>query len=403
MIKKFRILSVILLMLLLSSFCIGCGSSSKVDEDTLVVWANLIDSEEKEFRKIADEWSKKNGKKVVIYSTTSTGADYVKTAPNKRPDIFFGVTSEDTDKLVKGKSVEKVPENLVDKNNYVSEDLIQATSVNGVQYGVPLTADSVVLFYNKDIVKEVPKTMEDLIKDSKEKGIQFQTNDYFFSYGMILSQGGYIYNYKDNNFDYTDIGTDSEESIKGFTYLQNIFTKDELFLPGLSDIQASGNFNSGSIGYYIGESGRIRTFNNSNSNLNFGIAKIPDIDGKEYKTFKYVKMATVSSKSDKKEDAWGLLSEFLKKSDEIFMKSGQYAPTFKSSLESETYKNSPYASVLLAQNNSGVILPNIVERDAFAFVIGGYLDKLVKGEITPKECGKGMKKDLKDTIEDIIH
>ena len=114
-------------------------------------------------------------------------------------------------------------------------------------------------------------------------------------------------------------------------------------------------------------------------------------------------MATVSSKSNKKEEAWDLLSEFLKKSDEIFMETGPYAPTFKSSLESKTNKNSPYASVLLYQNNSGVILPNIVERDAFAFVIGGYLERLVKGEITPEECGKGMKKDLKDTIEDVIH
>ena len=120
--------------------------------------------------------------------------------------------------------------------------------------------------------------MEDLIKDAKDKGIQFQTTDYFFSYGMILSQGGYIYNYKNNNFDYTDIGTDSEESIKGFTYLQDMFIKDDLFLPGISDIQASSNFQAGNIGYYIGESGRIRTF--KNFDVNFDIAKIPDIDGK---------------------------------------------------------------------------------------------------------------------------
>lgn len=399
--KKFRVLSVSLLMLLLSSLFIGCNGSTEVDENTLVIWGNLIDSEIEEFQKIADEWSEKSGKKVVIYSTTSTGADYLKTADVKKPDIFLGVTSEDTDKLVKGRSVEEVPEDLVDKNNYVSEDLIQATSINGVQYGVPITADSVVLFYNKDIVKEVPKTMEDLIKDAKDKGIQFQTTDYFFSYGMILSQGGYIYNYKNNNFDYTDIGTDSEESIKGFTYLQDMFIKDDLFLPGISDIQAANNFQAGNIGYYIGQSGRVRTF--KNFDVNFDIAKIPDIDGKEYKTFKYVKMATVSSKSNKKEEAWDLLSEFLKKSDEIFMETGPYAPTFKSNLESKTYKNSPYASVLLDQNNSGVILPNIVERDAFAFVIGGYLERLVKGEITPEECGKGMKKDLKDTIEDVIH
>lgn len=398
--RIFKGITLVMIIIFSASFFVGCNDGKKANEDDLVVWANLIDSEIEEFQKIADKWSKESGIKVVIYSTSYTGADYIKTDEKARPDIFLGVSAEDTGRLVKAKSVEVIPEDYVDKNQYVSEDLVQATSIDGVQYGVPLTAETVVLYYNKDLVDSVPDTMEDLIKIGKEKGFNFEANSYFFSYGIVLSQGGYIYKNNNGAFDYKDIGTSTNESIEGLQYLQNIFTKENVFLPGTTDMMASGKFEVGDIAYYIGESGRVRTFNDKN--VNFGIAKIPTVNGKEFKPYKYVKMASISSSSKKKDKAWELLEKFIEKSDEIFMSRGQYAPTFKESLESDTYKNSKYASVLYEQNMTSEILPNIIENEAINYVVNGYLQKLILGKITPKKCGEGMEKEIKQTIEDLL-
>lgn len=398
--RIFKGISLVLLSMFSSLFFVGCNEGEKADEDDLVIWANLIDSEIEEFQKIAYEWSKESGRDVFIYVTSATGADFIKTDDRAKPDIFLGVSAEDTGRLVKANSVEVIPEEYVDKNEYVSEDLVQATSIDGVQYGVPITAETVVLYYNKDVVDTVPDTMEDLIRVGKEKGFKFEANSYFFSYGIVLSQGGYIYKNNNGSFDYKDIGTNTSESISGLQYLQNIFTKEDTFLPGTTDMMAAGSFEAGDIAYYIGEAGRVRTFNDRN--VNFGIAKIPTVNGKEFKPYKYVKMASISSCSDKKDEAWDLLSKLLEKSDEIFMESGPYAPTFKESLESDTYKNSQYASVLYEQNMTSEILPNIIENEAINYVVNGYLEKLILGKITAEECGKSMETDIKQTIQDLL-
>ena len=390
-----------ILLIFTSTTFLGCNEHEKeVDENTLKIWGNLLDNEVDEFQKIADKWTEKSGIEVKIYATTATATNYIESKDSARPDIFLGASSEETGMYKKANIVEVVPEDFNTKDDVVSEDILKATMIDEIQYGVPLTQETVVLYYNKDLVDKVPETMEELIEIAREKGIAFEANNYYFSYGFISAFGGYIYKENENGFDYTDIGTDTSESINGLQYLQDLFTKDNLFLAGTTDIMASGNFEAGKVAFYIGEAGRVRSFNNAE--VNFGVSKIPSVNGNEVKPYKYVKMAVLDSNITKKEQAWDLLKEFIDKSDEVFMKTGPYAPTYKKSLESDTFKNDEYVKALYEQCNSSVLLPNIIENQAINYVVNGCLDKLVLGEITPKECGESMKKELEQTIQDIL-
>lgn len=396
-----RITALLISTLLLCSTFIGC---SKKEEDknknSIVIWANLLDSEVAEYQKIADKWSKKSGVPVAIYSTSSTGTDFIETSDIKKPDIFFGVSAEDTGRLVKAKSVKKIPQELFPKEDYISDNLVDAASIDNVQYGIPITQESVVLYYNKDKVKKVPETMEELLQDAKKKGFAFQATDYYFSFGFAASQGGYLYKYENGTFNSKDIGVNNEGAIEGYKFLQDMFKENDDIIPGITDYLASDKFYASQVAYYIGESGRVRTFNKGG--LNFGVTCIPSVNGKEVTPCKYVKMAVVSSHSKKYEKAFELLTYFMDQSDEIFMKTGPYAPTFKKSLESNTYKNSPYLPTLLEECNRSIVLPNTIENEALDSVMGGYLEDLVMNKITPEQCGKKMEKGIKERIDKVL-
>ena len=399
--KNKRLIGIILAATFTFSQLISCGSNTtEKDASTIEVWANMRSSEIQELQKLADSWSAENNIKVRIVESEGDGKSFVDTPEKGRPDIFLGCMAEDTQLLSKANAVEVVPKDLIASEKYVSSDLIQATSFNGIQYGVPVTQETVALFYNKDKVDKVPLTMEELVEVAKDKGLSFELNNYYFSYGFIASQGGYLFKNNNGNFDFKDLGVNNPGSIKGYKFLQDLVVKNNLFLGGSTDIMASGQFSSGKTAFYIGEAGRVRTF--KEVGMNFGVAPIPTVDGKNVTPFKFVKMACVSSKSDKKDASWSLIKYLSKGTDEIFMKSGPYPPVYKTSLESDTFKKDEYVKGLYDQSLSAIILPNILEAKAFDIVVNSFLTELALGSITPEQCGEYTEKAITEDIKELF-
>lgn len=399
--KKRRLIGVFLVAIFSFSQFISCGSTEvEADSNTIVVWANMKSSEIQELQVLADNWGTENNLKVKIVLSEGDGKTFLDTPEKGRPDILFGGLAEDTQLLSKGNAVEKVPEDLIQADEYVSKDLIQGTTFEGVQYGVPVTQETVALYYNKDIVDKVPESMEKLTEVAKDKGFSFAMSNYYFSYGFIASQGGYLFKNNNGVFDYKDLGVNNEGAIKGYKFLQDLVVKDKLFLGGATDIMASGQFTSGKTAFYIGEAGRVRTF--KEAGINFGVGSIPTVDGKNVTPLKFIKMACVSSNSEKKEASWSLIKYLSKGTDEIFMKSGPYPPIYKTSLESGTFKNDENVKALYEQSLTSMLLPNVLEAKAFDMVINSFLTELFLGNITPEQCGEYTEKALTEDIKELF-
>lgn len=399
--NKKRLVGTILAAIFTFSQLISCGSSKvEVDSDTIVVWANMRNVEIIELQKLADSWTAENNPKVIIFESEGTGKSFVDIPEKGRPDIFFGGLAEDTHLLSKASAVDTVPQDLIKEEEYISSDLIQATTFEGKQYGVPVTQETVALYYNKDKVNKAPDTMEELIEIAKDKGFSFELSNYYFSYGFVAAFGGYLFKNNDGVFDYKNLGVNNEGAIKGYKFMQDLVVKDSLFLGGATDIMASSQFSTDKTAFYIGEAGRVRTF--KEAGVNFDVAPIPTVNGQDVTPLKFVKMACVSSNSDKKEDSWDLIKYLSKGTDEVFMKSGPYPPIYKTSLESETFKNDEYIKGLYKQSLISMPLPNVLEAKAFDIVINAFLSELVLGKITPEECGEFTEKALTEDIKDLF-
>lgn len=393
-----RLLLVLVIVTIFGSFLTGCSKKEEVkDPNEILIWVNGTNDQITKFKEVAAVWSEKNGGVPVKILQEADNANKYIEYSIIRPDIYWGVSASDTEKLQVAKSVAEVPKDVFKPEEFISKDLIDAVSINQIQYGIPVYQDTVALFYNKDVVNTVPDTMEELVEEAKTKGFTTEIDNKTFNYGFVAAYGGYLIKNNDGVFDDKDIGASNEGSIKGYKFIQDLVKKDNLLISGTTDMMAEYAFSSGKAGYYIGESGRVRTF--KAENVNFGVTKIPTLNGQEVKPLKSVNMAVVNSESDKKDLAWSLLRYLTDSTSEYIMATNPKAPVLKASLNTETYKNNDYLHALYEQSLQATLMPNTITGIAYKTAIDGSLSSLTLGLMTPEECGAQIEKDINEAIE----
>ena len=101
-------------------------------------------------------------------------------------------------------------------------------TVGGKVYGAPAVIESLVMYYNKDLIKEAPKTfadLENLAKDSKyafagEEGkttaFLADWTNFYYAYGLLAGNGAYVFG--DNGKNPKDIGLANDGAIAGIEY-----------------------------------------------------------------------------------------------------------------------------------------------------------------------------------------
>ena len=153
---------------------VGCSSSkdeASNGENSLTVWSHLTPDEVKAIAPIAEKWGQENGVNVKFVEDKGDMQAYMQAAnSSKGPDMMFGLPHDNLGTFEKAGLLAEVPEGLLNKDDYTSEQLIDAVTLNGKQYAVPLAQETTSLFYNKDLVQEVPETMEEVVEIGKERG-----------------------------------------------------------------------------------------------------------------------------------------------------------------------------------------------------------------------------------------
>lgn len=406
-----KIIKIICCTMVLSSFMCNFSGCSQTKEKSkkINLWLNMHETEGKEVEKLAQKWSKENGIDVNVQIDTINGGgsvdQYLNITNNgmepqneNSPDIEFGLSHEFMEKLIKLNLAEEVPKDLIDFNNYVSKDLINSVTIDNKIYGFPISQECPALFYNKNLVNKVPEDMESLVKDAETKGFRYDANNVYMSYQFIDANGGYVFKNSSGTFDKNDIGLNNEGAIKGYKFLQDLIQTNKLMAPDINDDMAELSFYNGESAYYIGEEKKLEKMK-SEPNLNFGVVPIPKLNGNTTRPFKGVKMALVNPKSENKEESYKLLKYIIENSKEILMTYGNRLPVFKDALEIESFKNDEYLQGFYLQAKDSEIMPNILETGVMWGTIQSNFNLLLTGQITPKECGELIVKEISDGIK----
>ncbi|MBE6053863.1 MAG: maltose ABC transporter substrate-binding protein [Clostridium sartagoforme] len=400
MVKRSKLLAILLAGLITTTAFVGCGSkdeggSSSEEKKTLTVWSHFTTNEVQEFEKVAKAWGEENNVEVNVVEDQGKFQEMIQAAQSDNgPDIMLGVPHDNLGTFQKAGVAAEVPSGMVTTDKYTSQALVDAVTLDGKIYAIPFAQETTAMFYNKDLVKEVPKTMEDLVAQAKENGFVYNINDFYFSYAFLSANGGYVYKNNNGTLDPNDIGLGNEGAIKGYQFISDLVNKDKLMAADITGDIAKGEFTSGKAGFYF--SGPWDVAGAKEAGLNFGVIPMPTLGGNTVSTFLGVQTSLVNENSKNKDLAWKLMEEFVNKGQDIVYKTGSRIPVVKDyAVEDE------YTKVFMEQAKVATPMPNIVEVQAMWEPGGNNLKLLTSGQTDAATTAKNVVEQVKEGIKQI--
>lgn len=247
---------------------------------------------------------------------------------------------------------------------------VAAASYNNKLFGYPIKVMTYAMFYNKDLISEPPKTMEEVIEfgrtfndpDSNKYAFMFDVPFFYYSYPFIGSTGGYIFGSGGTNS--ADIGLNNEGAIKGMQTFAEL--RKEILPISAGDIASDIKttlFSEGKVAMNVTGSWFIDTFRQSG--VNFGVAPIPAIGGQNSVTLSQVNSWYVSAYS-KYPNAAKLFARFAsnKSAQLLNYELTGAIPTNKEAAQNPVIVEDEIASAFYKQFRSSHPAPSIPEVSA---------------------------------------
>ena len=285
------------------------------------------------------------------------------------------------------------------------------TAADGKVYGAPAVIESLVMYYNKDLVKEAPKTFADLENLAKDSKYAFAGEDgktsafladwtnFYFAYGLLAGNGGYVFG--QNGKDAKDIGLANDGAIKGVEYAKTWYEK---WPKGMQDTEGAGNliqthFQEGKTAAIIDGPWKAQAF--KDAKVNYGVATIPTLpNGKEYAAFGGGK-AWVIPQATKNLEASQKFVDFLVSTEQqkvLYDKTNE----IPANTEARSYaegKNDELTTAVIKQFKNAQPMPNISQMSAVWDPAKTMLFEAVSGKKDAKTAANDAVTLIKETIK----
>lgn len=185
---------------------------------------------------------------------------------------------------------------------------------NGKVIAYPVAIEALSLIYNKDLLPTPPKSWEEIVeldKKFKKEGknaIMWNLAEPYFTWPIVASNGGYAFKLSDNKYDANDIGVNNQGSQQGLQFVVDM-VKNKVINADMDYSVAEASFNKGETALTI--NGPWSWGNVEKSNINYGVAVLPTLNGNASKPFVGVLSAAVNSASPNKDLAKEFLEHYL--------------------------------------------------------------------------------------------
>ena len=285
------------------------------------------------------------------------------------------------------------------------------TAADGKVYGAPAVIESLVMYYNKDLVKEAPKTFADLENLAKDSKYAFAGEDgktsafladwtnFYFAYGLLAGNGGYVFG--QNGKDAKDIGLANDGSIAGINYAKTWYEK---WPKGMQDTEGAGNliqtqFQEGKTAAIIDGPWKAQAF--KDAKVNYGVATIPTLpNGKDYAAFGGGKAWIIPS-STKNLEAAQKFVDFLVSTEQqkAFYDKTNEIPANTEARSYAEGKNDELTTAVIKQFKNAQPMPNISQMSAVWDPAKTMLFDAVSGKKDAKTAANDAVTLIKETIK----
>ena len=388
--------------------CGGKKEDSSSAKNSLTVY---VDNGYKSYmEEAAKAFEKESGTKVTIKTGDALGGLDKLSLDNqsgKAPDVMMAPYDR-VGGLGNDGQLAEVTLNKDSKTDKTTESLV---TNGGKVYGAPAVIETLVLYYNKDLLQEAPKTfgeLEELAKDSKYdfageagKNTAFLADwtNFYYAYGLLSGNGGYVFG--KNGTDPKDVGLNNQGAIDGIEYAKTWYAK---WPKGLQDTKGAANFiqtqfQEGKTAAII--DGPWKASSLKEAKVNYGVATIPTLpNGKAYSAFGGGKAWVIPAGANHPEAAQKFV-DFLTTTDQqkAFYDKTNEVPANTEAREYAVGKNDELTTAVVKQFENAQPMPNISEMSTVWDPAATMLFDAVSGKKSAKDAADDAVKLIKETIE----
>ncbi|MCR5622057.1 MAG: maltose ABC transporter substrate-binding protein [Treponema sp.] len=242
-----------------------------------------------------------------------------------------------------------------------------AASYDGTVYGYPLSIETYALFYNKDIIKDPPKTWDEVVdyakgwndKNQNRYALVWGVGNAYYSYIFMTAYGSQLFGPKGDDKNQHNINSPS--TIKGLKYFQDLRAKI-LDVPSadMTDDFCNSAFEQGTAPMVITGPWKVNDFNKTVKN--YGITTLPGFgNGKPATSFSGVRLAFVSAYTEHPKEAEAF-ARFLMSKEAL---SKRFEITNQIPPRSDIEISDPLSKGILAQAAYAVPMPTISQMGTY--------------------------------------
>ena len=365
------------------------GATSAQEAGKLLVWING-DKGYNGLQKVGDAFAKKSGIPVSVeHPEDAPGKFQQAAAAGKGPDIFCWPHDRMGEWAKSGLIVPINPSSKV--RDEIEATAWKAFNYQGKTWGYPMSVEAIGLVYNKALVKTPPKSFNDVIRIDKElaangkKAILWDYNNTYFTWPILAADGGFVFG-RDakGEYDPGKVGVNNPGAIKGAELLAGLIKNGQMPKgSGYAEMEAA--FNKGDVAMMV--TGPWAWDNARKSNIDFGVAPIPDVNGKPSKPFVGVLGCMIAAPSKSKDLATEFLENYVLKLDGLKTINADVAlgtPANKAFYK-ELSEN-PNIKATMENARRGEPMPNIPEMGKFWSAMASALENITNGRQSPKEA-----------------
>ena len=358
----------------------------------LLLWVNG-DKGYNGLQKVGDEFTRESGVQVVVQHPEGAPDKFqAAAAAGKGPDIMCWAHDRVGEWAKSGLLTPlRAPKRVRDE---IDEGAWSAFTYRGQVWGYPLAIESVGLIYNKALVSTPPASFDEVIELDKRlkpqgKGaILWAYNNSFFTWPLLAGPGGFVFGRgAGGELDPKSVGVNNAGALKGAQMLDRL-VKDGHMPKGARYAEMEGAFARGQVAMMI--NGPWAWDNARKVGIDFGVARIPGIDGKPGKPFVGVLGCMITSPSKLKDVAREFIENHLLKVASLKAVSADVplgVPANKA-YYAELSADANIAATM-ANAKAGEPIPNIPEMGRFFPAMDAALEAITNGRQAPKEALDG--------------
>jgi arabinogalactan oligomer / maltooligosaccharide transport system substrate-binding protein len=369
----------------------------------LVVWAD--ENRSKVVQSVAPAFTEATGVEVVVQIIDRgeiRNQVQVAGPAGEGPDVFEGA-HDWTGELAANGIVE--PIDLGGREGDFFQTALDGFSYGGQLYGVPTAMEAIAMYYNADLVPEPPTTFEEVASICDELGDQItecfvapgggDAGDAYHMFPFVSAKGGYIFAYDQaTGYDPTDVGIDSPEAVESLTVVEQLIA-DGVIADTNGD-NAKTLFLEGQAPFFLSGPWQLNDFNAAE--LNYGVAKIPTIDGGSPAPFVGVQGFFLSAFSENKAIAQAFLLDFIADA-ETQLAFYENDPRSPANIEAfDQISSDPIVEAFALSAADGLPMPNIPEMGNVWGPLGDNMLALRNGTVDAATAASQAAEAIREAI-----